>query len=115
MDATFVYNNSRVVNNALPLFSGALAPHERHRRSAGTNRVDYEMNFPDDDPLLGSTDFVLNNPGNPDRLTVSDPSAVAEQTVYKIFESLWLVTTTAATFISCSAHRNSVTRGQFHL
>ena len=92
MDATFVYNNSRVMYNAQPLFSGS----PWHRTNAiagpaGTNRVDYEMNFPDDDPLLGSTDFVLNNPGNPDRLTVSDLSAVAEQTVYKIFESLGLV------------------------
>lgn len=92
MDGTFVYNNSRVMYNSLPLFSGS----PWHRTNAiagpaGTNRVDYEMNFPDDDPLLGSTDFVINNPGNPDRLTISDLSAVAEQTVYKIFESLGLV------------------------
>jgi len=92
MDGTFVYNNSRVMYNALPLFSGS----PWHRTNAiagpaGTNRVDYEMNFPDDDPLLGSTDFVLNNPGNPDRLTISDRSALAEQTVYKIFEGLGMV------------------------
>jgi hypothetical protein len=49
------------------------------------------MNFPDDDPLLGATDFVLNNPGNPDILTISDLSALAEQTVYRVFEGMGLV------------------------
>jgi hypothetical protein len=92
LDGTFVYNQSRVVYNALPLYSGS----PWHRTNAisgpaGTNRVDYEMNFPDDDPLLGATDFVLNNPGNPDRLAISDLSALAEQTVYRIFEGLGTV------------------------
>lgn len=91
MDGTFVYNNSRVIYNALPLYSGS----PWHRTNAltgpaGPHRVDYEMNFPDDEPLIGSTDFVLNNPGNPNILTISDLSAVAEQTVYKIFESMGL-------------------------
>jgi Lamin Tail Domain/CotH kinase protein len=92
MDGTFIYNNSRVIYNAEPLYSGS--PWHRTNATtgpAGTNRVDYEMNFPDDDALLGSTDFVLNNPGNPDILTISDLSAVAEQTVYKIFEGLGAV------------------------
>jgi len=92
MDATFVYNNARVIYNALPLFSGS--PFHRTNSTAGPAgplRVDYEMNFPDDDPLLGATDFVLNNPGNPDQYTISDQSAVAEQTVYRIFEGLGLV------------------------
>jgi hypothetical protein len=91
VDGTFVYNNTRVIYDALPLYSGS--PWHRTNATtgpAGPNRVDFEMNFPDDDPLLGSTDFVLNNPGNPDRLTISDLSAVAEQTVYKIFEGLGL-------------------------
>src|SRR6185369_10771873 len=89
MDGTFVYNNTRVVYNALPLFSGS--PFHRTNSTAGPAgplRVDYEMNFPDDDPLLGSTDFVLNNPGNPDRYTISDLSAVGESTVYKIFDGM---------------------------
>ena len=92
VDGTFVYNNSRVIYNALPLFSGS--PWHRTNASAGPAgpfRVDYEMNFPDDEPLLGATDFVLNNPGNPDRFVVSDVSAVAEQTVYRIFEGLGLI------------------------
>src|SRR6185503_2481311 len=89
MDGTFVYNNTRVFYNALPLFSGS--PFHRTNSTAGPAgplRVDYEMNFPDDDPLLGATDFVLNNPGNADRYTISDQSAVSEHVVYKIFEGL---------------------------
>lgn len=91
MDGTFVYNNSRVMYNALPLFSGS--PFHRTNSTAGPAgplRVDYVMNFPDDDPFLGSTDFVLNNPGNPDQYTISDQSAVSEHVVYKIFEGLGL-------------------------
>lgn len=91
VDATFVYNNTRVIYNGLPLFSGS--PFHRTNSTAGPAgplRVDYEMNFPDDEPLLGSTDFVLNNSGNPDRFTVSDLSAIREQTVYKIFDGLGL-------------------------
>ena len=92
MDGTFVYNNSRLIYNAEPLYSGS--PWHRTNATtgpAGPNRVDYQMNFPEDDPLLGAANFVLANPGNPDRLTISDLSAVAEQTVYRIFESLNLV------------------------
>jgi hypothetical protein len=92
VDGTFVYNNSRVVYNALPLYSGS--PWHRTNSTtgpAGLNRVDYEMNFPGDDPLLGTTDFVLNNPGNADVLTISDLSAVAEQTVYRVMEGMGLI------------------------
>ncbi len=92
MDGTFVYNNSRVIYNALPLYSGS--PWHRTNATtgpAGPHRVDFEMNFPDDEPLLGTTDFVLNNPGNPDIFTISDQSGVGEQTVYKIFEGLGAV------------------------
>ncbi len=91
MDGTFVYNNTRVFYNGQPLFSGS--PFHRTNSTAGPAgplRVDYEMNFPDDEPFLGSTDFVLNNPGNADRFTISDLSAIREQTVYKIFEGLGL-------------------------
>jgi hypothetical protein len=91
MDGTFVYNNSRVIYNALPLYSGS--PFHRTNATtgpAGPNRVDYVMNLPEDDELLGTTDFVLANPGNPNINTISDLSALAEQTVYKIFENLGL-------------------------
>ena len=89
MDGTFVYNNTRVIYNALPLYSGS--PWHRTNATAGPAgpyRVDYEMNFPDDEPLLGSTDFVLNNPGNPNIFEISDLSAIAEHVVYRIFEGM---------------------------
>jgi len=89
VDGTFVYNNTRVIYNTLPLYSGS--PWHRTNSTtgpAGPNRVDYEMNFPDGDLLLGANDFVLNNSGNPDILTISDFSAVAEQTVYEIFDAM---------------------------
>lgn len=92
MDGTFAYNNVRVIYNALPYFSGS--PWHRTNSSAGPAgpyRVDYQMNFPEDEPLLGANDFVLNNAGNPDIFTISDRSAVAEQTVYKIFEGMGMV------------------------
>ena len=57
----------------------------------GANRVDYEMNFPSDDQLLGTEDFLLMNPGNPELTEISDLTALAEQTVYKIFEEMNLV------------------------
>lgn len=91
MDGTFVYNNTRVFYNGQPLYSGS--PFHRTNSTAGPAgpfRVDYEMNFPDDDPFLGTTDFVLNNTGNADRFTISDLSAIREQVVYRIFEGLGL-------------------------
>jgi len=88
VDGTFVYNNSRVMYNALPLYSGSRGIARMPPPPRGPYRVDYEMNFADDDPLLGSTDFVLNNPGNPNITTISDLSALAEQAVYKIFEGM---------------------------
>src|SRR5439155_11535439 len=90
-DGTFIYNDWRVVYNALPLYSGS--PWHRAQMTngpTGPNRVDFEMNFPGDDSLLGTTDFVLVNPGNPNLTTVSDLSAVAEHVVFKIFEDMHL-------------------------
>ncbi len=92
VDGTFVYNRSRVIYNALPLYSGS--PWHRTNSTtgpAGQNRVDYEMNFPNDDPLLGTTDFILANPGNAEITTLSDLSALAEQSVYQIMEGMGLV------------------------
>ena len=93
VDATFVYNNYRTVYNTLPLYAGS--PWHRGQMTtgpAGANRVDYVQNFPPDDQLLGNTDFVLNNPGNPGGTSTSDHSAQTEQTSYIIFDEIGLVT-----------------------
>ena len=90
MDCTFVYNNYRVIYNAMPQYGGS----SWHRGQmtdgpASANlRVDYVLNFPGDDRLLGVTDFVFNTVGNPGGNTSSDPSAQAEQTSYLIFREM---------------------------
>src|SRR5262249_46698337 len=66
VDGTFVYNNYRVIYNNLNLYAGS--PWHRGQMTtgpSGANRVDYVVNFPADDKLLGNADFVVNNPGNP--------------------------------------------------
>src|SRR6185503_10768543 len=46
------------------------------------------LNFPEDDLLLGQTDFVLNTVGNPSGNTASDGSAQSEQTSYILFRQM---------------------------
>ena len=92
LDGTFVYNNSRVVYNSLPLYAGS--PWHRGQMNsgpAGAQRVDYVQNFPPDDRLLGTTDFVFNNPGNPGGTSTSDTSGQTEQTSYIMFNEIGLV------------------------
>ena len=92
LDGTFVYNNYRSVYNSLPQFAGS--PWHRGVQTqgpCGTARCDFVQNFPPDDVMLGSTDFVLNNPGNPDATSTSDLSAQTEQTSYITFNEIGLV------------------------
>src|SRR4029434_5594302 len=52
-------------------------------------RVDYVFKFPEDDLLLGTTDFVINNVGNPSGgNTVNDSSGMIEQISYEIFKGI---------------------------
>src|SRR5437867_1760408 len=55
---------------------------------ASTETVDYVMNTPGDDKLLGTTDFVLANPGNPGGTSTTDTSAQSEQSSYIIFNEI---------------------------
>jgi hypothetical protein len=92
LDGTFVYNNYRVFYNVKPQYGGS--PWHRGQMQGPVNlgvRVDYVLNFPDDDRLLGATDFVLNNAGNPGNggaNLVSDRAAMVEQLSYEIFKAI---------------------------
>ena len=91
LDGTFVYNNYRVIYNMLPQYGGSpwhVGSMGDISGGGGNNRVDFVANFPEDDQLLNTTDFVLNTVGNPSGTTASDTSAVAEQTSYEIFKAL---------------------------
>src|SRR5207249_2879928 len=62
LDATFVYGNSRVVYNIGTLYSGS-PWHTPGYNGPLNNICDYVLIFPDDDPLLGTTDFVMASLG----------------------------------------------------
>ncbi len=89
LDGTFVYNNYRVIYNAKPQYGGS--PWHVGSMNGPLNtgtRVDFVVNFPEDDVLLGQTDFILNTVGNPSGNTSSDTSGMAEQTSYEIFRGM---------------------------
>ncbi|MEY2407836.1 MAG: hypothetical protein QOF48_506, partial [Verrucomicrobiota bacterium] len=89
LDGTFVYNNSRVIYNLTPLYAGS--PWHRGAMLTGPDgslRVDFTMNYPDDDQFLGASSAVWNNPGNPSGTTTSDTSAQAEQATYILFREM---------------------------
>jgi hypothetical protein len=89
MDATFVYNNYRVIYNMKPQYAGS--PWHRGQMTTGpdgANRVDFDIEFPGDDRFLGETDAVWNYPGNPGGDSTSDTSYQTEQTSYLMFKGL---------------------------
>lgn len=63
LDATFVNGNFRVVYNVGTLYSGS-PWHTPGYNSPDGNACDYEVNFPKDDLMLGTDDFVLATVGN---------------------------------------------------
>jgi hypothetical protein len=90
LDGTFVYNNYRVIYNMMPQYGGS--PWHRGAMQGPVNpgvRVDYVLNFPEDNLFLGTTDFVINNVGNPGGgNTVNDNSGMIEQLSYEIFKGI---------------------------
>jgi hypothetical protein len=92
LDGTYVYNNYRVVYNAKPQYGGS--PWHNGAMQGPVNpsvRVDYVMNLADEDRVLGATDFIFNNVGNPSGNDSSDTSGMAEQCSYEIFKGAGLV------------------------
>jgi hypothetical protein len=90
LDATFVYNNCRVVYNMGANYAGSPWHQAQMDSPTGADRTDFVMVFPDDDRFLGASDFVLNTVGNPGGTTSSDTSGQAEQTSYIMFRQIGL-------------------------
>ncbi len=91
LDATFVYNNTRVIYNMSPQYAGSVWHVGSMDGPTASDRVDFVMNFPTDDLMLGQTDFVLNTVGNPDpgnAWGMTDHAAMTEQTSYEIFKAI---------------------------
>ncbi len=62
-DFTFVYDNNRVIYNALGHYSGS--PFHQEFDSPVGNLCAYKWEFPEDDQFLGATDFnKIHQPGN---------------------------------------------------
>jgi hypothetical protein len=85
LDCTFVYGNSRVVYNVGACYSGS-PWHGPGYNSPMGNSCNYDVTFPDDDPLLGETDAIFRWPGNGG----GDTSCQREQTAYWIAEQMGL-------------------------
>ena len=83
LDATFVYGNSRVVYNIGTLYSGS--PWHTPGYNGPLNGIcDYVLIFPDDDSVLGTTDFVLASLGNLN----NDGTAQREQAAFWMLQQL---------------------------
>lgn len=86
LDATFVYNDERVIYNVGALYSGS--PFHSPGYSNPTGALsNYSLRFPPDDRLLGVTDVKLTAPGN---TPGDDGTALREQTAYWIAAQMGL-------------------------
>ena len=94
LDATFVYNNSRVIYNVRSAYHSS--PWHRGNRTAGPDGVkaiDYSVNFPPDDQFLGATEALWIHPGNLQdgtSILISDESAQAESAANTILKAAGL-------------------------
>jgi hypothetical protein len=91
LDATFVYNDERVIYGAGAQTAGS--PWHTDQMSTGpdgTNRFDYVVHLPKDSPVLGETDFNLVIPGNGDGAGSSDLSALSEPVSLLLFRDMGL-------------------------
>jgi regulation of enolase protein 1 (concanavalin A-like superfamily) len=90
LDATYVYNDYRVVYNAIAFYSGS--PFHRGNMTAGptatSTRCDYMLRMPGDDEVFGEGDFNVALPGNASGFTTRDPSLQAEQTALLLFQEM---------------------------
>ncbi|MGA2245783.1 MAG: lamin tail domain-containing protein [Verrucomicrobiota bacterium] len=83
-DFTFVYDNNRVIYNALGHYSGS--PFHQEFDTPAGNLCAYKWEFPDDDKFLGTTDFnKIHQPGNSPG---DDPSLQREQTTWSFMRAV---------------------------
>ncbi len=83
-DFTFVYDNNRIIYNALGHYSGS--PFHQSFDSPVGNLCAYKVVFPGDDKFLGATDFnKIHQPGNSPG---DDTSLQREQTTYSFMRAL---------------------------
>jgi len=77
LDVTFLYGNTRVIYNAGAQYSGS--PWHTGGFTGPTGAAcDYVCSMPDDDRLLGATDFLFAGPGT----FGDDASLIREQTIW---------------------------------
>lgn len=85
LDVTMIYNNYRPIYNATAQYSGS-PWHSGGFNGPTGNNCDYDCNVPDDDRLLGTTDFIFAGPGT----FGDDSSFIREQTIWWIARHLGL-------------------------
>jgi hypothetical protein len=93
LDVTFVYDDRRVIYGAGAQTAGS--PWHTDQMATGpdgTNRFDYVVHLPKDEPVLGETDLNLVIPGNGDGANSSDLSALSEPVSLQVFHDLGLPT-----------------------
>lgn len=83
LDATFVYGNSRAVYGLGTLYSGSPFVSPGYNGPAGSTLCGYILHFPDDEPFLGDTDFVMDWP-------IRDDTRQLEQRAYDFAAELGL-------------------------
>ena len=85
LDVTMVYNNFRPIYNATAQYSGS-PWHSGGFNNPTGNNCDYDCTVPEDDRLLGTTDFIFSGPGT----FGDDLSFIREQTIWWIARKLGL-------------------------
>lgn len=88
LDATFAYGNSRVIYNIGAYYHGSPFHWSGYDTPTGRNCA-YNFVFPNDNRLLGVTDFVLTMPSN----LGSDPAIQREQVTHWIGKQLGIPNT----------------------
>jgi len=83
IEGTFVYGNFRAIYNGSGQYAGS-PYHSPGYNSPTGNNCDYYMGCPVDDPMMGATEFTLQQPGNGG----GDTSCQQEQTAYWLADQL---------------------------